>query len=55
MKDTNNKTIESYETNIKKYIQNTPKKKGAVVEDWIGRSIQNLQKKMHLRLMLISN
>jgi len=43
MKDTNNKTIESYETNIKKYIQNTPKKKGAVVEDWIGRSIQNLQ------------
>ena len=43
MEDTNKKTIESYQTSIHEYIQNTPNKRGAVVEDWIERSIQQLQ------------
>lgn len=43
MKDTNKKTIESYEININEYIQNTPYKRGAVVEDWIDKSIKTLE------------
>lgn len=42
MEDTNKKTIESYETSVNEYIQNTPSKRGAVVEDWINKSIQSL-------------
>lgn len=43
MEDTNKKTIESYESSIDEYIQNTPSKRGAVVEDWIDKSIQTLE------------
>lgn len=43
MKDANKKTIESYEASIHEYIQNTPNKRGAVVEDWIDKSIQTLK------------
>jgi len=43
MENTNKKTIESYETSINEYIQNTPSKRGAVVEDWIDRSLQTLK------------
>ena len=42
MEDTNKKTIESYELGINDYIQNTPNKRGAAVEYWIDKSIQNL-------------
>jgi SAM-dependent methyltransferase len=43
MEDTNKKTIESYETSINEYIQNTPNKRGGAVLDWIGKSIQMLK------------
>jgi len=43
MVDTNKTTIESYENSINEYIQNTPNKRGAVVEDWINKSTQTLQ------------
>jgi 2-polyprenyl-3-methyl-5-hydroxy-6-metoxy-1,4-benzoquinol methylase len=42
MKDTNKMTIEAYEAGIDQYIQNTPNKRGAVVEDWIDKSIAGL-------------
>lgn len=43
MSDTNKKTLESYETSIDEYIQNTPNKRGAVVEDWIDKSTEALK------------
>jgi len=42
MQNANKKTIQSYESSINEYIQNTPIKHGAVVEDWINKSIQAL-------------
>lgn len=42
MENTNKKTLESYETSIQQYIQNTPSKRGAVVEDWIDKSLKGL-------------
>lgn len=43
MDDTNKKTIESYEVSINQYIQNTPNKRGAVVEGWLDKSIEDLR------------
>ena len=43
MEDSNKKTIESYELGINEYIQNTPSKRGEVVEDWIEKSTRDLE------------
>lgn len=40
MEDTNKKTIEAYEVSIDQYIQNTPNRRGAVVEDWMDKALE---------------
>lgn len=42
MDESNKKTLDSYEAGFNEYIQNTPKKRGAVVENWIDKSLEGL-------------
>ncbi|HEY8992373.1 MAG TPA: methyltransferase domain-containing protein [Candidatus Microsaccharimonas sp.] len=44
MEDTNKDTIKAYEVSIDQYIQNTPNKRGAVVEGWMDKAIKSLDK-----------
>lgn len=40
MTNTNSKTIDTYETSLNEYIQNTPSKRGAVVENWLDKGLE---------------
>ncbi len=43
MSTTNKTTLDSYESSIQEYIQNTPYKRGGVVEGWIDKSLEMLK------------